>query len=1276
MEVYMANLPADLSQYQLQKSLREMVTALKIQDWTCQKFPRKTNGTIAFLRPFDGEVFLRQHGEIATTLFDRQGRPRMKARLVIMGTYVYCRRSYHDFDPLMLRSLQREATERRNTETMPEAQKHPDEVFAVYALACGYLDFNRGGKLAFSPEVIWRCPSGIAKFSKDELLITYELSTITKIRVEIPYRIIESILPSTAPTTLTMTLLEPPRFYDVTKPDLATSFAGLQINQGFNALKPTRRRLTELPDGPGDYNRAKHGTLIGQCLVYQLVISPQEFRQKLQSLRQTEILPIYPSVYNFPQGSPTKNPSFNEGMRQFHEGIQQLVTLMKFEILFQVQALVDSAYILPWIGLDLLKRLHKHSTTNTAAQPRQGYPISGLAIKNLFQQMPFPGPDADPLWFDADELIKQLEENESEIRLGLTKDLISEKARTNLTMVYKARVTPTHVSLHGPEPEAKNRILRKFETHVDRFIRFQFSDEDGQDIRFNGKFSSDAIYERFLFVLNKGVQIGGRKYDFLGFSHSSLRSQSAWFMSPFYHTQRLQTYFNVINDLGEFQEIYSPARCAARIGQAFSETPFAISLKDHRISYYVIDDIRSQDGQRIFTDGVCWASQKVIDAILASLPQRKYATCFQIRWGGAKGMLALDTRQVGNAFAVRPSMVKFQSKDIQNLEICDMADKPIPLVLNRQLIKILEDMAVPNDWFFIQQNKELDRLRKITATTFNVAAFLKRKKIADQLGLPRLIRRLDILGIDYKKDRFLCSVVEAVILRELRLLKHKARIPIDEGATLFGVVDETGFLKEGEIYITFDKTDLIDTDYLTLNNCEMIVTRSPALHPGDIQLATNKIPPPGHSLGHLRNCIVFSQKGKRDLPSQLSGGDLDGDIFNVIWDQYAVSNCQRVFSPADYPLAKPRELNRQVQREDMTEFFVEFMKTNNLGVIATRHMILADQRHAGTVDADCVKLAQLHSTSVDYSKTGVPVSMETLRAIRANRFRPDFMAPAPPTHLQNRTEIIFDAPTRPAADEYNDEEEDSGPGFRYYLSDKVLGQLYRAINEQKIWNESVRIDRRQGDANEVWNRFQSYVIEQCDDRLGGVAWHSFMDEAWDIRRAYEDAIAAACVDYSDHATIGITELEVFTGNIFNKSGIQTRRQRDRSLQIKDEFDRIAAWIESLIRKQPIADLTEQQDEEDGLETISNGGSTWTNDIQATALELSIACLHVGSIKEPSSRNPGRPRFKTAKADGKLSFKVLAACCVLKELNIAIRQADTRAAATLSGGYVGVNGHRA
>lgn len=170
-------------------------------------------------------------------------------------------------------------------------------------------------------------------------------------------------------------------------------------------------------------------------------------------------------------------------------------------------------------------------------------------------------------------------------------------------------------------------------------------------------------------------------------------------------------------------------------------------------------------------------------------------------------------------------MIKFESKAAANLEICDMGNKPIPLYLNRQMIKILEDMGLPNKWFLSQQNKELHRLKGITATTYNTAAFLKRQKIADHVGLPLLLRRLNQMQIDYKRDKFLCSVVEAVVLRELRLLKHKSRIPIDHGVTLYGIVDETKTLEEDEIFITFDKTRTIKTDYRDLDGCEMIVTR-------------------------------------------------------------------------------------------------------------------------------------------------------------------------------------------------------------------------------------------------------------------------------------------------------------------------------------------------------------------------------------------------------------------------------------------------------------------
>lgn len=103
------------------------------------------------------------------------------------------------------------------------------------------------------------------------------------------------------------------------------------------------------------------------------------------------------------------------------------------------------------------------------------------------------------------------------------------------------------------------------------------------------------------------------------------------------------------------------------------------------------------------------------------------------------------------------------------------------------------------------------------------------------------------------------------------------------------------------------------------------------MHPGDIQIVTNVIPPEDHPLRSLQNCIVFSQKGTRDLPSQLSGGDLDGDIFSVIWDEGAVNDEILTFEPAEYPRVAPFNIGREVLRDDMTEFFVQFMATDQLG---------------------------------------------------------------------------------------------------------------------------------------------------------------------------------------------------------------------------------------------------------------------------------------------------------------------------------------------------------
>lgn len=117
--------------------------------------------------------------------------------------------------------------------------------------------------------------------------------------------------------------------------------------------------------------------------------------------------------------------------------------------------------------------------------------------------------------------------------------------------------------------------------------------------------------------------------------------------------------------------------------------------------------------------------------------------------------------------------------------------------------------------------------------------------------------------------------------RSRMLNKHeeqRCRILIPKSRLLFGVCDPSskngrpGKIKEGCCFvrITLDG----DGEARTLINTEVLVTRNPCLHPGDLQkFRVVDIP----EFSHLVDCIVFPTRGKRPSADLMSGGDLDGD---------------------------------------------------------------------------------------------------------------------------------------------------------------------------------------------------------------------------------------------------------------------------------------------------------------------------------------------------------------------------------------------------------------
>ncbi|KAF4771917.1 hypothetical protein HAV15_004558 [Penicillium sp. str.  len=704
--------------------------------------------------------------------------------------------------------------------------------------------------------------------------------------------------------------------------------------------------------------------------------------------------------------------------------------------------------------------------------------------------------------------------------LKFFKGVTDSKIPSYCCFMHTARVTPTTIYYNTPTVDISNRVVREWSTKgaPGRFLRVRFTDERTEG-RINSSLgdSNDEIYTRVKRTLANGITIGDRRYEFLAFGNSQFREHGAYFFSPDAGVSAA----TIRAWMGQFNHIRNVAKYAARLGQCFSTTR---AFTGSSVQTTPCDDV-VRNGFT-FSDGVGKIS-KFLAQMVTSQHNIKTLTgeppsAFQFRLGGAKGMLVVSPDPVPQEVHIRPSQQKFETNQA-GLEIIRWSQYSLA-TLNRQLILVLSALGIPDKVFHSKLNSMLGSFHRAMCNDSKAINLLQKYIDPNQTTLT--LAQMVSDGFRKNEEPFANTMLELWKSWHLKHLKEKAKIALDQGANLLGVMDETGVLRGyfknklphrrasyaeklaalPEIFVQICRLDGAGEYEIIEGLC--ILARNPSLHPGDIRVvrAVNRL-----ELQGLRDVVVLPQTGDQDIASMCSGGDLDGDDYLIIWDPDLIP-ARWFVECMDYKGSKAPDLDHDVTVDEVTSFFVTYMKNDCLPRIAHAHLAWADRLPKGVWEEKCIRLAQLHSDAVDYNKSGAHARMA--RSLDP-KFWPHFMEKRykRPSSIYKSTKIlgqlydevvtpdfvpklekpfesrILESPLAPASETYMEYARELKAEFDMNMR-QIMAQ-YEINTEFEVWSTFVlrhgfviRDYKMQEDLGRIVGTLRRGFRHQCYDKVG------------------------------------------------------------------------------------------------------------------------------------------------------------------------------------------------
>ncbi|XP_066921960.1 uncharacterized protein [Clytia hemisphaerica] len=514
--------------------------------------------------------------------------------------------------------------------------------------------------------------------------------------------------------------------------------------------------------------------------------------------------------------------------------------------------------------------------------------------------------------------------------------------------------------------------FKGYQTRRSIFFKQMFQTLDRSQfmiVQFSEKTFDESVLNRDRYiesVLRKGVRFKGQEYNILGCSNSQVQKKSFVFMQR----SKEQCKTEIKKFIPQLHNIELVAKRVKYAGLLFTPCQYMLHLPT---SYEVCEGENYERGRYDFADGCGTISFKLAKEIIVLNEKlqmdwgEEIPSVWQIRYCGrvgnksnylCKGVLVVDFNdQTRSVITLRSSMMKIVANDQGNnfLGIVETSCRPKFGKVNKQFITLTSHLVKDEDWMAIQRDylTSITKCRHDASEAFR-CSILNRKESTFKI----LLRKYGFKYVIPSAYTNLIQNVEGSFIQSLRKdkrdIKDRIQIPLASSRLVFGAVIPkylNQYLEEGQCIMLTEKGAHIGN---------VIVSRSPSYSPGDIQILEAVRPPKGFPK-EMKNVILFSTQGVRPVADKMSGGDLDGDMYLVVWHENLLQYVDVI--KKEKPMIFDDASSTVVRSDKHWITYVAHWDNTILGQIDSCFYEVAEE--FGVNSSECQELCKIFSRAVD-----------------------------------------------------------------------------------------------------------------------------------------------------------------------------------------------------------------------------------------------------------------------------------------------------------------------